>query len=81
MKPSFTLRDLHEGVLRFVMSPEKARQALLGVRDLIDVLLTTDSDVERIRAYKKLTRMLTLGYGRMDLLVFWSKLASQGRKP
>ncbi len=79
MGPTFTLKDLREGVLRWRLDPLRARKALLEVRDLIDVLLTTDDDIKRIKAYKKLARRLTLGYGRMDLLVFWSKIASTGR--
>lgn len=77
--PSFTLKDLELAVSRSLLPPEKARAALLEIRGWIDVLLTTDSDVERIRVYKKLLRRLVWGYGNMQSLVVWSKIAQRLR--
>lgn len=79
--PSFTLHDLDDAVSKSRLPAAKARAALLEVRGWIDVLLTTESDIERIRTYKKLVRTLAWGYGNMRLLIVWSKLATRESEP
>lgn len=72
----FTPERLEQEVLRFRMTPEQARERLLEVRAIIDGLLTTHSDVQRIRLYDRFMKRLCRGWSSPDSLMYWSKIAS-----
>ena len=70
----FTPERLEREIRRFRMTPEQARERLLAVRAIIDGLLTTRSDVQRIRLYERFMKRLCRGWSSPDNLMYWSKI-------
>lgn len=72
---TYRLVDLERDVQMWRLTPERARQNLLEIRDIIDGLLTTHSDVQRLRLLARFMKRLTLGWSRPENLAIWSKIA------
>ena len=72
---SYRLADLLRDVQMWRLTPEQARQNLLEIRNIIDGLLTTHSDVQRLRLLARFKNRLTLGWSRPENLAIWSKIA------
>ena len=73
----YVVAQLQEDRQRCLLKPQQARKNLIEIRDMIDALLTTDSDAVRTSTVNKLRTRLVRGYSRIENLAVWSKIANE----
>ena len=67
---------LQRRVRQYVMTPERSRERLLEVRQMIDDLLVCTDDASRLAIYNRFQDLFTRGHGSPDCLPCWSKNAN-----
>ena len=72
-----TVEKLQEVRLNSRMTPLEARTRLEKLQGLFESLLTTKSDVQRIRLVAQIKRRLVLGFRELEDLAILSKIAGE----